>query len=109
MVQPVIEGSFTVEKGRYHVDWLLRYRAELAQEALQRDCDAVLFVGPKLASRLPEGWRQGIRCDRPVFFLNFDRDPQANPWRDAITTIVKGLRGRVYTISRPMDLSAAWR
>jgi hypothetical protein len=39
-----------------------------------------------------------------VFYMNYNLDPQANPWKDAISHTVKYFRGTEYTISRPRDL-----
>ena len=44
----------------------------------------------------------------PVFYMNYNLEPQRNPWRDAIGNAVKKLRGYEYTISRPKDLWTAW-
>ena len=40
--------------------------------------------------------------------MNFNLTPQANPWRDAIGSAVKHLKGFEYTITRPRDLWFAW-
>ena len=45
---------------------------------------------------------------QPVFYMNYSLNPQANPWRDAIGTAVKYLKGVEYTISRPRDLFFSW-
>jgi hypothetical protein len=44
----------------------------------------------------------------PVFYMNYNAFPQQVPWRDAIGTAVKQLKGYEYTISRPRDLWFAW-
>jgi hypothetical protein len=44
----------------------------------------------------------------PVFYMNYNLNPQANPWRDAIGNTVRYLKGAEYTISRPRDLFFAW-
>ena len=44
----------------------------------------------------------------PVFYMNYNLNPQANPWRDAIGSAVKTLKGAEFTISRPRDLFFAW-
>jgi hypothetical protein len=36
--------------------------------------------------------------------MNYNLNPQANPWRDAIGHAVKVLKGFEYTITRPRDL-----
>lgn len=46
------------------------------------------------------------RC--PVFYLNYDPEPFASPWRDMIGSVVKLWRGSEYTIRRPRDILTAW-
>ncbi|MBZ5595770.1 MAG: acetyltransferase [Acidobacteriia bacterium] len=73
--------------------------------------DAVIFAGPKvmLEESVPqESLNQLADVDYPVFYMNFNTNPQANPWRDAIGNAVKRLKGYEYTISRPRDLWYAW-
>ncbi len=81
--------------------------AELAKGKV----DAVIFAGPKVM--LEEGVSQDSlkqleSMTTPVFYMNYNLYPQANPWRDAIGTAVKKMRGVEYTISRPRDLWVAW-
>jgi hypothetical protein len=40
--------------------------------------------------------------------MNFNLNPQASPWRDAIGSAEKNFKGFEYTISRPRDLWYAW-
>ena len=73
--------------------------------------DAVIFAGPKVM--LDEGLsqdtlRQLSDVKVPVFYMNYNLNPQATPWRDAIGTTVKYLKGIEYTISRPRDLFFSW-
>jgi len=73
--------------------------------------DAVIFAGPKvmLDENVPqESLNQLVDVDYPVFYMNFNTNPQANPWRDAIGNAVKRLKGYEYTITRPRDLWYAW-
>jgi hypothetical protein len=73
--------------------------------------DAVIFAGPKvmLDESVPqESLEQLASVDYPVFYMNFNLNPQANPWRDAIGNTVKHLKGYEYTISRPRDVWFAW-
>ena len=73
--------------------------------------DAVIFAGPKvmLDDSVPqESLSQLAEVDYPVFYMNFNLNPQANPWRDAIGNAVKHLKGYEYTISRPRDVWYAW-
>jgi hypothetical protein len=44
----------------------------------------------------------------PVFYMNYNLNPQTNPWRDAIGSTVRYLKGAEYTITRPRDLFFAW-
>jgi hypothetical protein len=43
-----------------------------------------------------------IEC--PVFYLNYNLNPQAVPWKDAISHAIRVFKGTEYTISRPRDL-----
>jgi hypothetical protein len=73
--------------------------------------DAVIFAGPKvmLDEKLPEESLKRLgELNYPVFYMNYILSPQANPWRDAIGTAVRYLKGAEYTISRPRDLFFAW-
>jgi hypothetical protein len=73
--------------------------------------DAVIIAGPKvmLDSSVPQDSLKEIGDLKfPVFYMNYNLNPQANPWRDAIGTAVKTLKGAEYTISRPRDLFFAW-
>lgn len=79
--------------------------------------DAVIFAGPK--TFLDEQVAQDSLKDLttlsyPVFYMNYMMAPpggswaDTSPWRDAIGTVVKHLRGFEYTISRPRDLWTSW-
>ncbi len=73
--------------------------------------DAVIFAGPKvlLDSGVPqESLRKVADVEYPLFYMNYNVDPQSVPWRDAIGNAVKYLKGVEYTISRPRDLWNAW-
>src|SRR5579864_2648537 len=73
--------------------------------------DAVIFAGPKVMldeSVSQESLNRLADVDYPVFYMNYNLNPQANPWRDAIGNAVKHLKGYEYTISRPRDLWYAW-
>lgn len=43
-----------------------------------------------------------------MFYLNYDANPNANPWKDPIGSIVKVWKGMEHTITKPRDLSTAW-
>jgi hypothetical protein len=73
--------------------------------------DAVIFAGPKvlLDSAVPQESLKTIAdVEYPLFYMNYNLDPQGVPWRDAIGSAVKYLKGVEYTISRPRDLWNAW-
>lgn len=73
--------------------------------------DAVIFAGPKVMldnSLAPEMLKQLADIKFPVFYMNYNLNPQANPWKDAIGSCVKYLKGAEFTISRPRDLFFAW-
>ena len=72
--------------------------------------DALIFAGPKalLDRNVPEEeLREVGPVSYPVFYMNYNLNPSAIPWRDAIGNVVKFLKGTEYTISRPHDLWAA--
>jgi hypothetical protein len=74
--------------------------------------DAVIIAGPKvmLENALPQDTLKqlGDNVKYPVFYMNYNLNPQANPWRDAIGSTVRYLKGFEFTISRPRDLFFAW-
>ena len=73
--------------------------------------DAVIFAGPKalLDNGVPQDSLKKVAdVEYPLFYMNYNVDPQAVPWRDAIGNAVKYLKGVEYTISRPRDLWNAW-
>jgi hypothetical protein len=73
--------------------------------------DALIFAGPKVMlddGLTPETLKQLSDVKYPVFYMNYNANPQANPWRDAIGNAVRFLKGAEYTISRPRDLFFAW-
>jgi hypothetical protein len=73
--------------------------------------DAVIIAGPKAAmdDSLPaDALRQLGEVKFPVFYMNCNLDPTANPWRDAIGGAVRSLKGAEYAISRPRDVFFAW-
>jgi len=73
--------------------------------------DAVIFAGPKIAVEdvIPQETLKQLSDVRfPVFYMNYNLNPSGNPWRDAIGSAVKYLKGIEFTISRPRDLFFAW-
>jgi hypothetical protein len=72
--------------------------------------DALIFAGPKalLQESVPrDSLKEVGEIEYPVFYMNYNLDPQNVPWRDAIGRSVKFFRGYEFTISRPRDLWAA--
>lgn len=75
------------------------------------EIDALIFAGPKVMlddSVSAETLKQLTDVKFPVFYMNYNANPQLNPWRDAIGNAVRVLKGSEYTISRPRDLFFAW-
>ncbi len=73
--------------------------------------DAVIFAGPKIMlddGLSNETLKQLSDVKIPVFYMNYNANPQVNPWRDAIGSAVKALKGAEYTIARPRDLFFSW-
>ena len=73
--------------------------------------DAVIFAGPKvmLDDSIPQDTlKQLADVKTPVFYMNYNLNPQVNPWRDAIGNTVRYLKGFEFTITRPRDLFFAW-
>jgi hypothetical protein len=69
--------------------------------------DAVIFAGPKamLDADVPQDDLRRIGdIECPVFYLNYNLNPQAVPWKDAISHAIRVFKGTEYTISRPRDL-----
>ncbi|MFN3321942.1 MAG: acetyltransferase [Bryobacteraceae bacterium] len=69
--------------------------------------DAVIFAGPKALldeNISQDSLREIGELDYPLFYMNYNLNPQAVPWRDAISHAVKFFKGQEYTISRPRDL-----
>jgi len=69
--------------------------------------DALIFAGPKvmLDANVPqEALKEVGDVNFPVFYMNYNLNPQAVPWKDAISHTVRFFRGYEYTISRPRDL-----
>lgn len=72
-----------------------------------RPPDALIFAGPKamLDTKVADDSLADLgQLDYPVFYMNYNLNPQFNPWRDAIGHAVKFFKGTEFTISRPRDL-----
>jgi hypothetical protein len=70
--------------------------------------DALIFAGPKvmLDEAVPQESLKpvAVDVDYPVFYMNYNLNPQAAPWRDSISRAVRVFKGTEYTITRPRDL-----
>jgi hypothetical protein len=69
--------------------------------------DALVFAGPKVmldSNISPDDLKDVGDVEYPVFYMNYNLNPQAVPWRDSISRAVRFFRGTEYTISRPKDL-----
>ena len=67
----------------------------------------MVFAGPKvmLDEAVPQETLKPLAdVDYPVFYMNYNLNPQAVPWKDSISRAVKIFKGTEYTISRPRDL-----
>ena len=72
--------------------------------------DALIFAGPKtlLDDSVPrDSLKEVGEVEYPVFYMNYNLQPQNVPWRDAIGRAVKFFRGYEFTISKPKDLWVA--
>jgi hypothetical protein len=93
-------------------DGAAQFMARLVREQLRKQGpDALIIVGPKLSGevKISRGTLDSVgTLDRPIFYLNYNTDPAANPWRDFIGNMVKQKRGVAYSITHPKDLFNAW-
>jgi hypothetical protein len=72
--------------------------------------DALIFAGPKalLDENVSRDSLEKVGdVEYPVFYMNYNLQPQNVPWRDSIGRAVKFFRGYEFTISKPRDLWAA--
>ncbi len=72
--------------------------------------DALIFAGPKalIEDSVPtDSLKEVGEVEYPVFYMNYNLQPQNTPWRDAIGRAVKFFKGDEFTISRPRDLWSA--
>jgi hypothetical protein len=69
--------------------------------------DALIFAGPKVMldeNVSQDSLKEVGEVEYPVFYMNYNLNPQTTPWKDSISRAVKFFRGTEYTISRPRDL-----
>ncbi|HZU24778.1 MAG TPA: acetyltransferase [Bryobacteraceae bacterium] len=102
-------GTVDVKKlGEKHGD--TEFLTGLIRKELESDRnhpDAVIFAGPKvmLDANVPQDSLKDVgNVSFPVFYMNYNANPQAMPWKDSISRAVKFFRGYEYTISKPRDL-----
>jgi hypothetical protein len=92
-----------------------RFLGEVFREHLRStdpQPDAIIFVGPKLVleKRISGellGRSDHVTC--PVFYLIYDRNPRAFPWRDAISSVLRTFKGLEYSITLPRDFGRAMK
>ncbi|MDQ2712011.1 MAG: acetyltransferase [Acidobacteriota bacterium] len=106
----------TVKLGTVRIDQLNEKHSEtdFLQSLIEHEVstpsahpDAVIFAGPKamLNADVPQGDLRRIGdIECPVFYMNYNLNPQAVPWKDSISHAIKAFRGTEFTISRPRDL-----
>ena len=85
------------------------FLADLIKKEIANDHpDALIFAGPKvlLDDSVPEDELKPLATDvtYPVFYMNYNLNPQATPWKDAIGKAIRSFRGTEFSISRPRDL-----
>jgi hypothetical protein len=85
------------------------FLADLIKKEIANDHpDAVIFAGPKvlLDDSVPEDELKPLVTDvtYPVFYMNYNLNPQATPWKDAIGKAIRPFRGTEFSITRPRDL-----
>jgi hypothetical protein len=88
-------------------------QTQFLEELIQKEIggggrpDAVIFAGPKamLDADVPQDELRRIGdIECPVFYMNYNLNPQAVPWKDSISHAIRAFKGTEYTISRPRDL-----
>lgn len=79
----------------------------IEKEVSKSSTDAIIFAGPKamLNADVPQDDLKRIGdVECPVFYMNYNLNPQAVPWKDSISHAIRAFKGTEYTISRPRDL-----
>jgi hypothetical protein len=105
----------SVEPGKVDLKQLSQKHGEVSflsdlikKEIANDHPDAVIFAGPKvlLDDSVPEEELKPLATDvtYPVFYMNYNLNPQATPWKDAIGKAIRPFRGVEFSISRPRDL-----
>jgi hypothetical protein len=107
-VQQVKLGTVDYQKlGQKHSE--VEFLSDLIKNEVAGDHpDALIFAGPKimLDDSVPDDQLKPIVADVdfPVFYMNYNLNPQAVPWRDSIGHAIKLFKGTEYTIAKPRDL-----
>lgn len=92
-----------------------RFLGDLLRQHLRAEDpqpDAIIFVGPKLVLEKKISGEMLARDDHvtcPVFYLIYDRNPRAFPWRDAISSVLRSFKGLEYSITLPRDFGLAMK
>lgn len=101
-------GTVTVQNlGQKHGDTDFLSSLIEKEVAAPSHPDAVIFAGPKtvMDADVPQDDLRRIgEVECPVFYMNYNPNPQAVPWKDSIGHAVRFFRGTEFTISRPRDL-----
>jgi hypothetical protein len=82
-----------------------------AEELATQHPDVLMIVGPKRTREqgsLRDSLKRLPNPGCPVFYLNYNADPEANLWRDQLGAVVEFWKGVEYSISKPSDLFFAW-
>jgi len=99
-------GTVDVSKlGQKRAD--TEFLTELIRNESKASPDALIFAGPKaiLEANVPsEALKEMGDPGYPLFYLNYNLNPQQTPWRDSIGHAVKFFKGVEYTVSRPRDV-----
>jgi hypothetical protein len=108
-VNGVTLGTVTIKQlGQKHgeADFLAELiRTELGSSGERPD--AVVFAGPKVmldTNPSKDAYTPATDVQFPVFYMNYNLNPTAIPWQDAIGRAVKLFHGTEYTITRPREL-----
>ena len=107
-VNGVTLGTVNIKQlGQKHGD--ADFLAELIRSELggTEHPDAVVFAGPKVmldSNPSKDALTPESDVQFPVFYMNYNLNPSAVPWQDAIGRAVKMFHGTEYTITRPREL-----
>ncbi len=86
-----------------------RFLRELFEQHLTRrdaEPDAIVFLGPKVTfERNPSAamLHSSERSPAPVFHFIYNRNPRSYPWRDALSSALKGFSPTEYDVTSPKE------